>query len=301
MESTEEAFSQPTSFLQHAIALCQQGMLDARSQAQEADALTREQQQHRETRREVQRLQEWIATATDKVGSLSLQETSLEIEIEELKAVDDAFKPTGIVSFVVEDALGALQEATSRHLSLLAPGITLELSAAATRSTKPPPPSYLSPSSSQSSFRGGAGDSHTAPIVSSTGAEQVEKKVFVRVPGCEEPRQRAVKQLSGGERRRVSIALALGFTELAARRGRLRSDLLVLDEVMQHLDGEGCARLASLLRELDGFSTVVVVAQARSFMTRSFDAVDVVVRRASGEGGGSIVVTETPAVELQMN
>ncbi len=42
---------------------------------------------------------------------------------------------------------------------------------------------------------------------------------------------RSVRQLSGGERRRLAVALALGYADLAAARGRLRSNILVLDEV----------------------------------------------------------------------
>lgn len=40
-----------------------------------------------------------------------------------------------------------------------------------------------------------------------------------------------MQQLSGGERRRIALALALGFAELTASRGHLRSNLIVLDEV----------------------------------------------------------------------
>ena len=43
--------------------------------------------------------------------------------------------------------------------------------------------------------------------------------------------ERSVRQLSGGERRRIALALALGFAELTAHRGHLRSNLIVLDEV----------------------------------------------------------------------
>jgi len=43
--------------------------------------------------------------------------------------------------------------------------------------------------------------------------------------------ERTVRQLSGGERRRVALGLALGFAELATARARLRCNLLVLDEV----------------------------------------------------------------------
>eukprot|EP00955_Chlamydomonas_euryale_P017009 181602-Chlamydomonas_euryale.AAC.3 len=57
-------------------------------------------------------------------------------------------------------------------------------------------------------------------------------------------------QLSGGERRRVALAMALGFADLVRQRGRLRCNVLVLDEALQQLDAEGCARVASLLRGL---------------------------------------------------
>lgn len=57
-------------------------------------------------------------------------------------------------------------------------------------------------------------------------------------------------QLSGGERRRVALSLALGFADLVRARGRLSCNVLVLDEVLQQLDGEGCRRAAAVLREL---------------------------------------------------
>lgn len=39
-----------------------------------------------------------------------------------------------------------------------------------------------------------------------------------------------LRQLSGGEQRRVGLALSLAFGELAAERGGLTCDFLVLDE-----------------------------------------------------------------------
>lgn len=221
---------------------------------------------------EIVRRKEWLSRESRGISLLEEQLNALSTEIEDLKAIDEAFRGTGIVSYVLEGALGALQHSANQHLSQLAPGIALELAASRPRS----------------SSKSTAGTTTADSVI-----EQVEKKVLVRVPGSTELRQRSVRQLSGGERRRVALALALGFTELAARRGRLRCDLLVLDEVMQHLDGEGCARLAALLRGLDQFGTVLVVAQAQSFMTRAFDGVDVIVR-ASGETSkqqsGSVIV-----------
>ena len=208
---------------------------------------------------ELCRRREWLVREESECAGLECRREELSVIMEDLRAVDDAFKPTGIVSYVLEGALGALQQAANNNLAMMAPGVTLELTASRPRSAT----------------------SELGTI------EQVQKQVFVRVPGSPtELRQRSVKQLSGGERRRVALALALGFTELASRRGRMRCDLLVLDEVMQHLDGDGCARFAGLLRGLDQFGTVLVVAQAQSFLTRAFDAVDVVVK---GEGGSSVV------------
>lgn len=47
------------------------------------------------------------------------------------------------------------------------------------------------------------------------------------------------RQLSGGERRRIALALLLGFADLISARGRLQCNLIVLDEVCLHLEGAG--------------------------------------------------------------
>ncbi len=54
--------------------------------------------------------------------------------------------------------------------------------------------------------------------------------------------------------------------------------------MLQQLDGEGCARVAAVLRGLPQAS-VLVVGQANSFVTEAFDTADVVVKR----GGCSFV------------
>ena len=54
--------------------------------------------------------------------------------------------------------------------------------------------------------------------------------------------ERSVAQLSGGEWRRVGLALSLAFADFARARLGLSCNVLVLDEVMQHMDVDGQAR-----------------------------------------------------------
>lgn len=51
----------------------------------------------------------------------------------------------------------------------------------------------------------------------------------MRLPSGNEV-ERSVRQLSGGEQRRVALALALAFSELASARGCFTCNVLVLDE-----------------------------------------------------------------------
>ncbi|PRW45242.1 ABC transporter (ISS) isoform C [Chlorella sorokiniana] len=218
-----------------------------------------QQQQPNLPARDAALVQQQLEAAEAAAAEVEQRHAELEDEVGVWKQVDDALLPRGVPNFVVEGVLGDLQAAASRNLGALTSGMALTLSPC-----KP------------------AGKRKDAPEGGTI--EQIEKIVHVRQPGSLEMRQRSVRQLSGGERRRVALALALGFSELAAQRGRLRSNLIVLDEVMQHLDGEGCLRVAQLLKQLP-YSSVLVVAQAHSLQTQVFDATDVVVK----SGGHSTV------------
>uniref|UniRef100_A0A0G4I8L5 Calcineurin-like phosphoesterase domain-containing protein n=1 Tax=Chromera velia CCMP2878 TaxID=1169474 RepID=A0A0G4I8L5_9ALVE len=89
-------------------------------------------------------------------------------------------------------------------------------------------------------------------MISLKGGETIQRTVGVLSVDGSEFRERSLAQLSGGQWRRVSLALALGFASLAQQRGRLSSNLLVLDEVFTHLDRSGRRQVALLLRELAG-------------------------------------------------
>lgn len=54
---------------------------------------------------------------------------------------------------------------------------------------------------------------------------------------------------SGGEKKRISIALLLALAELMATRARVKVDLCVLDEPVESIDADGAAQVVQLLRD----------------------------------------------------
>jgi len=112
----------------------------------------------------------------------------------------------------------------------------------------------------------------------------VERKILIRMQDGSYS-SRTLHQLSGGQWRRLSLALALAFSEWSMERTATSCNLLVLDEVMQHLDSEGCMRVSKMLEDMIGkkmatFSTVLVVLQTQigEELGDSFDHMDVVVK-----------------------
>jgi hypothetical protein len=177
----------------------------------------------------------------------------MSLQVSLWRRVDAAFGRTGIPSFILESVLGELQAACSRHLSKLAVGMSLELSATSERKTvkkaagkgarkgskkgKTAAGSSFGESEELSESDNDESSSAVAELAAAAAAagsaslkEEISKVIRVRAAGGE-MRQRSVAQLSGGEKKRVALALGLGFAELAAARARLSSNVLVLDEV----------------------------------------------------------------------
>ena len=91
--------------------------------------------------------------------------------------------------------------------------------------------------------------------------------------------ERSLRQLSGGERRRVALAVALGYGELCAAYHGVSCDLLVLDEALGQMDAEGLAAAARVVQDCMGpRGTVLLVCQAGEMMEGIFDCVDTVVK-----------------------
>lgn len=155
-------------------------------------------------------------------------------------------------------------------------------------------------------------------LKASTDVDQISKSVSIR--GSDGIfRDRNLSQLSGGQWRRVSFALDLAFADILRKRGILRSNIMVMDEILTHLDASGreavgsvlrsmvcstgsttggeeenvecTASAVSMLRQLHGekglYDTVMVILQDLSAMEleEAFDRVDVVYK----EGDSSTV------------
>ncbi|KAG2498517.1 hypothetical protein HYH03_003768 [Edaphochlamys debaryana] len=194
-----------------------------------------------------------------------------------LAEADRALGRSGIPSLLLEDVLGQLQTYTAGYLSELCDGYLLELSA------------------TRGGAAGAAGGEQGPPQRGAAREkEEIQKVIKVRdplastssstsstgpSPSAPALRVRDVRQLSGGERRRLALALCLGFERLVRARRRLASSLLVLDEVLQQLDNTGCERVACVLRERLPHSTVLVVGQGSSAVAEAFEVVDVVEKR----------------------
>ena len=125
-------------------------------------------------------------------------------------------------------------------------------------------------------------------------------------------RYRPLSSLSGGQWRRCSLALSLGYVDLASKRGKMRSSLLVLDEPLTHLDSAGRKCVGKLLRKMvcqelnaqrgssfNSLSTILVILQeiAAEEIEDCFNEIDEVIKL----GGESFVVLDENRDELLDN
>ena len=237
--------------------------------------------------------------------------------LQALRRADVAFGSRGIQSYLFEGALAELSARVAAYMDALTGGaLTLALAPAAvgegqknarkTRVSKKPVSSKSTSNDSfevassndvhavnavgEGSFDADADDSASSDDAESrsgsafggASAEKIEK--IVHAHGADGARaRRSLRQLSGGERRRAALALALAHADLAASRGGVHCDLLVLDEVLQHLDAEGIARVAAALRAMPR-GTVLLTSQADSATSHLFDTVDRVFKRGGSAG-----------------
>ena len=194
--------------------------------------------------------------AESESASLEAKLSALEAKREELataRRADAAFGTRGIQSYLFEGALSELSSRVGAYMEALTGGaLTMELRpAGANESGSSVGPGDDSGSVGQHSggtdetlvLRADASKTRSTASSTSLSAEKIERVIHAQ-SALGAPTRRSLRQLSGGERRRAAIALALAHADLALARGGVACDLLVLDEVLQHPDGEGAARAA---------------------------------------------------------
>jgi len=175
----------------------------------------------------------------------------------------DSFGPKGIQAFVLRNIVQALQYCSQTYLNELSDG------------------------SLQLRMQVGSNDS----IIKQAAVRNLDGTWRVR----------PLSSLSGGQWRRCSLALSLSFIDLASKRGKLRSSLLVLDEPLTHLDSSGRQSVGKLLRKMLrqddtgvgrlGLSTILVILQeiAAEEIEECFDQIDEVIKQ---DGESYVVLDE---------
>jgi DNA repair exonuclease SbcCD ATPase subunit len=175
------------------------------------------------------------------------------------KTLAEAFGSRGVQSFVLQNALSFLQDSAASYLAQLSQGTQqLELSLDVD--------------------------------------DRIRRRALVRgADGIWQ--ERALAGLSGGQWRRTSLAVQLAVDDYV-RQHLLRSNLVVFDEPLIHLDQTGRADVGRVLRSLLGVSpgdtgpsTVIVILQDLSAdeLDEYFDCIDEVVR---SDGRSKVVVTD---------
>lgn len=94
---------------------------------------------------------------------------------------------------------------------------------------------------------------------------------------------------SGGERRRVDLAINLALQDLVASRSTKQINIAIFDEVMDTLDDTGVENVMELLKELSKDKSTIFVISHNSHLQSYFDSTITVVKR----GGFSTLLGES--------
>ena len=191
----------------------------------------------------------------DVIRQLGEDRANAERSSRTLIRLAEIFGPRGVQSFVLQNAVQALSSFSQVYLDLLSDD-TLKLE-----------------------------------LTLDTG-DRISRTAYIRSPDGSWI-DRPLSSLSGGQWRRCSLALSLGFTDLVANQRNIRSSLLVLDEPLTHLDATGRAQVGKILRRLlqktdvsdtetanNKLTTIIMILQdlAAEELEESFDSIDVVIR-----------------------
>ena len=123
----------------------------------------------------------------------------------------NAFGPKGIKAFIIETILPEFNLLVNTHLNALADGLSVEIKAMTVHK------------------KGTSSERMSIDVMNSRGADVYHGN-------------------SGGERRRIDLAVLLALQELVSRRATRPLNLAVFDEILGSLDEEGITRALDHLR-----------------------------------------------------
>jgi exonuclease SbcC len=148
---------------------------------------------------------------------------ALEVELAELRVCDKVLGPRGLRASVLGAALRGVEAVANGWLARMAPGMAVHLDPFTETKT--------------------AGFNECLALVVSGAGGGL-----------------GYRACSGGERRRIDVAVLMGLAEVAsAAEGRERDGTLLVDEAFDALDAAGCEAVAECLGELGQRRPVVVV------------------------------------------
>lgn len=130
---------------------------------------------------------------------------------------------------MLEGAIRDLEVRTNEYLEALTASLTLELKPFKTRAVTGAAAKGKKAAAAAPAL-GAPGEDPGAVPSNEELVERIDKVVYVTTPQGTR-NQRSLRQCSGGEKRRLALALTLAFRDLLADRAGVRCRLLVLDEV----------------------------------------------------------------------
>lgn len=213
--------------------------------------LSAEEDLHTAVGSEMERLQERRADELQRLNAAQAAVECFKQNGREATALCETFGRAGVQSYVLDEALASLQRRAADILEELSDG-TLDLSLSATSEAK-------------------SGSKQGRVL------QRVSREIRVQLADGQMA-VRSIQQCSGGERRRVALALAIAYAELVAERRGAKIELLVLDEPLQQMDEAGALAAARMFSGMS-FGTVLVVCQANSTLGDAFEVRDTVVKR----------------------
>jgi DNA repair exonuclease SbcCD ATPase subunit len=166
-----------------------------------------------------------------------------------LRFWEEAFSDRGLPSLALDSVVPFITEAANRYLEILADGdITVDVLTLTEQKT-------------------------------AAAKDAIDFRLTIE--GTEDVRP------SGGQRRKLSIAVDLALMDLVATREGAQIDLVLLDEILDGLDAEGKARVVTLLRHLREVRSSIFVISHDPTIAEHFERVVTVVK----QGGKSTLET----------